>query len=66
MEDPALEPRGSVRTATGLSVAALEEVAQVADLVEEVAQAADQITDQVEEAAQAADQVEEMALEVKI
>ena len=50
--DHALEPHRSVRTATGLSVAALEEVVQMVD--------------QVVEAAQMADQVEEVALEVKI
>ena len=47
----AREPHRSVKTATGLSVAALEEAAQVADPVE---------------VAQMADQVEEVALEVII
>ena len=61
-EDPAPEPPGSVRTATGLSVA-LEGVAhQAVDLVEEVAQ----IANLVEEVVQIADLVVGVALEVKI
>ena len=50
--DHAPEPHQSVRTATGLSVAALEEASQAADPVGEVTQMADQ--------------VEEVALEVKV
>ena len=62
LEENAPEPPGSVRTATGLSVA-LEGVAhQAVDLVEEVAQ----IANLVEEVVQIADLVVGVALEVKI
>lgn len=61
LEDPALEPHESVRTATRLSVA-LEGVAhQAVDPVEEA-----QIADLVEEVVQIADLVVGVALEVKI
>ena len=60
LEDPAREPPGSVRTATGLSVA-LEGVAHQAVVVEVA-----QIADLVEEVVQIADLVVGVALEVKI
>ena len=72
LEDPAPEPPGSVRTATGLSVALEGEAHQAADPVEEVAQIADlaeevvQIADLVEEVVQIADLAVVVALEVKI